>query len=259
MSSITSEEAAELRRLEAAVPPGEWSHDLDCDDPEGTIANDNGGAVAFMCPFASVHTIDRTGGQTFCHDEARLIPAARNALPRLLDEIDWQRAEIDRLRGLLSGDAEVKHMTFSPEKGCEVEVEHWAVKLIAESLFKSLGDAPNFVTMTVTHADHGPVEITIRRPEGKPVATVLAELRAEIDRLRAELAARPKLWIVRVRCPSGNTTHRSGLRADTIEIGSVDIGDCGDAVPCIAAFDKGIDASYVAACVGGTVEEWGAK
>lgn len=148
---VTTEEAAELRRLEAAVPPGEWSHDLDCDDPEGTIANDNGGAVAFMCPFASVHTIDRTGGQTFCHDEARLIPAARNALPRLLDEI---------------------------------------------------------------------------------------------DRLRAELAVRPKLWVV---------------RADTIEIGSVDIGDCGDAVPCIAAFDREIDASYVAACVGGTVEEWGAK
>jgi hypothetical protein len=62
----------------------------------------------------------------------------------------------------------------------------------------------------------------------------------------AELAKRPKLWVVR---------HPCGVKLR----GSVDIGDCGDAAPCIAAFDRETDAAYVAACIGGTVEEWGAK
>ena len=109
---------------------------------------------------------------------------AAEALPQYIARVRELTAEIERLRGLLLGDAEVKHMTYSPEKGCEIEVEHWAVKIIAGSLFESLGDAPNFVTMTVTHPEHGAVEIIVRRPERKTVADVLDELRAEIERLR---------------------------------------------------------------------------
>ena len=92
----TPAELAELRRLHEAAGPGEWETDLDLDDPEGTIRHENGGAVAFVCPFACVRTIDRHGGQTFCHDTARLIPAARNALPLLLDEIERLRQQCTR-------------------------------------------------------------------------------------------------------------------------------------------------------------------
>jgi len=80
----------------------------------------------------------------------------------------------------------------------------------------------------------------------------------EIERLRAELAKRPKLWVVRVPF-AGRPNIDGEVRADTIEIGSVEYGDCGDAVPCIAAFDCEVDADYVAGCVGGTVGEWGGE
>lgn len=184
-------------------------------------------------------------------------------------------------------------------------VEHWAVKHLAASLFESLGDAPNFVTTTVSHPDLGAVEVTVQRIEGKPMLAVdsmpdvprakydrvlheatdyklamheartrvrelegmLSETRArlqaaerhaeesrtkwsrECNDLRARLQrlrARPKLWVVR---------GRGGL----LLLAEVDVGDCGDALPCIAAFDRRTDADYVAGCVGGTVEEWGAK
>lgn len=109
-------------------------------------------------------------------------------------------AENDRLRGLLSGDAKIRRLEYSPETGLECEVEHWAVKHLAANFFESLGNAPNFVTTTVSHPDHGAVEVTVRRFEGKPTAAVLAELRAENDKLRAELAKWRELgpwWAVR--------------------------------------------------------------
>ncbi len=68
------------------------------------------------------------------------------------------------------------------------------------------------------------------------------DLRARLQRLRE----RPKLWIVR---------YPNGLHVD----GLVHVGDCGSPTECIAAFDRKTDADYVAACVGGTVEEWGGK
>ena len=112
-------------------------------------------------------------------------------------------AEIERLRGLMLGEGEVKHMTYSPEKGCEVEIEHWAVKHIARSLFETLGDAPNFVTMTLSHPEHEAVEIIVRRPEGKPVATVQAELRAENTALRERLAGIESILFRELHPPHG--------------------------------------------------------
>lgn len=74
----------------------------------------------------------------------------------------------------------------------------------------------------------------------------LVRLAIRLARDVGHLTARPKLWVVR---------GRGGL----LLLGEVDIGDCGDALPCIAAFDREVDADYVAACVEGTVEEWGGK
>lgn len=91
-----------------------------------------------------------------------------------------------------------------------------------------------------------PSDLPFTRDDAEAILQYIARVR--------ELQARPKLWVVRVPYPTGLM-----VRANTVEIGSVDIGDCGDAVPCIAAFDRRTDADYVAACVGGTAEEWGAK
>lgn len=91
----------------------------------------------------------------------------------------------------------------------------------------------------------------IERLAGGMSLAYIARLRdawAEIERLRAELAKRPKLWIV-------TTPYRMSTAPELC----VDVGDCGDPVPCIAAFDRKTDADYVAACIGGTVEEWGVK
>lgn len=65
------------------------------------------------------------------------------------------------------------------------------------------------------------------------------DLRARLQRLRE----RPKLWVVR---------YPNGLHVD----GLVHVGDCGSPTECIAAFDRKIDADYVAGCIGGEVEEW---
>lgn len=148
---MTAEELAELRQM------CDRAEDLE-EDPKAAI-------------------YDRIDARTECGQ----------ALPRAIREIERLRAELDRLHGLMLGEGEVKHMTYSPEKGCEVEIEHWAVKHIARSLFETLGDAPNFVTMTVSHPEHGAVEIVVRRPESKPVAAVLDELRAENAALQKQL------------------------------------------------------------------------
>ncbi len=108
-------------------------------------------------------------------------------LPAYIAKVREQEAEIERLRGLLLGEGVVKKMMYTPEDGIEVELEHWAVKHIAANLANSLGEAPNFVTMTVHHPDEGPIEVTVRRAWGKTVAAVQAELKAEIASLREQV------------------------------------------------------------------------
>lgn len=108
-------------------------------------------------------------------------------LPAYIAKVREQEAEIERLRGLLLGEGVVKKMMYTPEDGIEVELEHWAVKHIAANLANSLGEAPNFVTMTVHHPDEGPIEVTVRRAWGKTVAAVQAELKAEIIALRDQV------------------------------------------------------------------------
>lgn len=108
-------------------------------------------------------------------------------LPPYIAKVREQEAEIERLRGLLSGEAIIKKMMYTPEDGVEVEVQHWAVKHIAADLATTLGPAPNFVTMTVHHPDQGPIEVTVRRAWGKTVAAVQAELKAEIIALRDQV------------------------------------------------------------------------
>lgn len=73
-----------------------------------------------------------------------------------------------------------------------IEVEHWAVRHLAQSFLDTLGTAPNFRELGV-----GPIEtvegqqvlVTItRRPDGKTPAELLREAAAERDRLAARVA-----------------------------------------------------------------------
>ncbi len=204
-NELTPAELAELRRLHEAATPDPWTW-----SQPGERVLMRAGTADYM---DATHRPDSHGPANIS-----LAVAARNALPELLDEIE-------RLRGLLSGEAIIKKMMYTPEDGVEVEVQHWAVKHIAADLATTLGPAPNFVTMTLHHPDQGPIEVTVRRAWGKTVAAVQAEQLAEIERLRAELAKRPKLWAVRLagsecllQCPGiGGLQHAVTSRRDVAE------------------------------------------
>jgi hypothetical protein len=136
------------------------------------------------------------------------------------DRIAELEAEIDRLRNLLSTDPKVTKFHYTPEDGVEVEVEHWAVRLLAASLAETFDKAGgvSFVTTTITGHPKGPIEVTVAPTWGerKTTAQVLAELRAENEGLRQAL--RPfadYAWVmvgleddaVEVEC-SGSKTSR---------------------------------------------------
>ena len=98
--------------------------------------------------------------------------------------------EVDRLRGLLSGPPKVTKFTYTPEDGVEVEIEHWAVKQLAASLWDTFDEdgGINFVVMDVHGHERGTMEVTLRKVRGceKTPAGLIAELRAEVERLKAK-------------------------------------------------------------------------
>ena len=64
-------------------------------------------------------------------------------------------------------------------------VKHWAIAALAASFRESLGN-DNFITCDVTHEPTNTrMAVTIQRAGAKTPAETIAELRAEIDRLRA--------------------------------------------------------------------------
>jgi hypothetical protein len=92
--------------------------------------------------------------------------------------IEELQAENGRLRGLLSGDPELLRAEFTRE-GSEIDIQHWAVRLIAASLWHTFEEegGPNFISMEVMGlSDKGPIEVTIRPKWGKKTPTdVFAE------------------------------------------------------------------------------------
>lgn len=64
--------------------------------------------------------------------------------------------------------------------------------LIAEGMARLLGDppAPNFVSYSANHRRLGKLDIIVQRVDKKPVAEVLLELREELAKVKAELAAK---------------------------------------------------------------------
>lgn len=106
-------------------------------------------------------------------------------------EVEELQQEIDRLRGLLQADPVIKSLRYTSEEGLELEVQHWAVRLLVASLldtFQQCG-GQNFVTLNLLSKE-GPIEVTIRPCWGnrKTTAEVLDDLRQEIAGLRGSLA-----------------------------------------------------------------------
>ncbi len=84
MSTLTTEQLDELRRLEAAATPGPWASN------RGYEQGDPG---VFVCPVAGGYVI-ACEDQGPSEADADLIVAARNALPSLLTGLDTARAEL---------------------------------------------------------------------------------------------------------------------------------------------------------------------
>ena len=100
MNDLTPEMQAELRRLLDAATPGPWRDEMM-----------QGDGVTLTAIVAGKPNPDdlRVVGSTLAHNDARVLIAAVNALPALLDAA----AERDRLAGLLN----------EPRRsGCAVEI-----------------------------------------------------------------------------------------------------------------------------------------
>lgn len=91
-------------------------------------------------------------------------------------------AEYDRLHALLNADPQV----VPTRDDSLFAIEHWAIKFLADSLGKTLADAPNWMAIEVRHPDHGPLVVTVRRKNGKSPEEMLRAVREELDALKAE-------------------------------------------------------------------------
>lgn len=88
MTPLTPEEIATLVELERAGSVAPWEHD----EEDATIEVAGGGAVCHVAHHGNTHTILKRH-EEWSHADARLIAAARNALPRLLAEREEMRRE----------------------------------------------------------------------------------------------------------------------------------------------------------------------
>lgn len=93
---LTPEEIAELRRLASEATPGPWRAILPDEEDASVVLDDDGPGVA------EIARMGQAGAEFYDHKNASLIVAARNALPRLLNEIERLR-ERERYFALLLG------------------------------------------------------------------------------------------------------------------------------------------------------------
>lgn len=81
----------------------------------------------------------------------------------------------------------ITKMSYSPEDGFKIDMEHSAVRIIAASLWKTFEDygGINFISMDVGGlSDKGPIEVTIRPKWGtKTQSQIISELKSAISEL----------------------------------------------------------------------------
>lgn len=101
------------------------------------------------------------------------------------------RAENLRLQKLMTGDPEEIEAHFAGNEG-NVSLQHWAVRLIAYSLWKTFEEdgGVNFLTVEVGGlSDKGPMEVTLRPSWGTKTPTqLLIEEKAKTAELQKDLA-----------------------------------------------------------------------
>lgn len=108
-------------------------------------------------------------------------------------ERDDLKAEVERLTGLMSGDPEIIHLE-STRAGFDCQMEHWAVKLMASSMWDSFkqSDAPNYLVMELGGTGDGVMEVTLRpKWKGRTPGDDVRDLKAEVANLKTLLDARP--------------------------------------------------------------------
>lgn len=98
-----------------------------------------------------------------------------------IEQLVAQSAE---LRKLMEADGEMTKLYLPDENGVQVEIQHWAIRVLGASLLHSFKDigAVNFAVYHIP-SEEGPLEVTIRKEEGKTPAEVCAELRTEVEKL----------------------------------------------------------------------------
>lgn len=99
----------------------------------------------------------------------------------LIENVRVARAEAEDLKAV-----RLRSMSYAPGEPMQFEVEHWAVRILCLSLAKSLGDAPNFITMDCGQPDLGDFIVTIQRKHHESPARQLDRLKTQIAALEAD-------------------------------------------------------------------------
>lgn len=111
---MTDEDLKALKALEAKATPGPWAYRPERYDDWGYIraprlVTEPGlpGCFVAVCREGRTYTSEelddcRRNGVDPCGDNAKLIAAARNALPYLISDLEAARGEVERLRAALT-------------------------------------------------------------------------------------------------------------------------------------------------------------
>lgn len=133
-------------------------------------------------------------------EAAQLKTDLDNAMVRNAEEQDEhsaQRAalvkERDALSAVLKGDASRIEMADMGGGFAVLKEPHWAAKLMAHSMMKTLDDlgAENYVELTLSDPDdvERQIVVTLRRKTGKTPDEMMHEALVEVERLQAERAS----------------------------------------------------------------------
>lgn len=141
-------------------------------------------------------------GRVSAKEQGQEIPSQVEQLEADLDALHKQFAELgDSMRAFLvlasketPGLSELALATLQKtqfQEGTRTATlaQHWAAQSLAYDLTRSLGDAPNYLTLSFTHPKAGDIEVTVRRAEGKTPAQAIREMNERNDALAEDLAA----------------------------------------------------------------------
>jgi hypothetical protein len=166
-------------------------HDLGCDC--GT--DEAGTCLACVCRRALL-------AERKMRDEAM---TERDALQKQKEEV------IDRLES--ARPFAVKSIHWNAGEPMEATCEHWGVKMFAASFAETLGDAPNYLSINVDapiekegKVEYVPLEVTIRRRQGKTPAARAAEF----EKARDAALLRARRAEMRYRCAESLLNRHAG-------------------------------------------------